>query len=106
MKGDPILGWTRMDLELRSDLRELDRLARAVEEFGARHRLTKKQIFDLQLGLEEIVTNIIFHGAGTGESPILSSFDVEAGEVRLVIQDEGPAFNPLSVPEPDLSQPL
>jgi anti-sigma regulatory factor (Ser/Thr protein kinase) len=95
-----------MLLELRSDPRELDRLARAVEEFGARYELTEQQVFHLQLALEEVVTNIIVHGDDIGEHPILVSLGVETGEVCVEVQDQGRAFDPLSVPAADLSRPL
>lgn len=44
---------------LRNDLTELQRLATTLEEFGGRHALWSRTVNEMNLALEEIITNII-----------------------------------------------
>lgn len=61
---------------------------------------------DIQLAVDEAVTNIIMHGYRGGAGTIAVSCEVGTGCVRVAIRDRAPAFNPLSVPAPDLTADL
>ena len=41
---------------------ELERLARLVEAFGDAHRLSPDMMFEINLVLDEVITNVILHG--------------------------------------------
>ena len=59
------------------------------------------------LVFEEIVTNIIRYAFDDGkEHPIHVSFGRGDGELTLIFTDGGRAFDPRSVPAPDLHKPL
>jgi serine/threonine-protein kinase RsbW len=59
------------------------------------------------LVFEEIVTNIIRYAYDDGkEHPIGVSFARGEGELTLIFEDSGRAFDPRSVPAPDLHRPL
>ncbi|MGA2161837.1 MAG: ATP-binding protein [Methanoregula sp.] len=65
-----------------------------------------EQILDLQLAVEEAITNIIVHGyAGT---PGTIAIRCRAGPDEAIVEifDNAPAFDPLQVPEPDTSTDL
>jgi len=60
-----------------------------------------------ELALEEIFMNIVMHGARPGTTArveVAVSFSPEA--VTLVVEDDGPQFDPLSLPPPDLTASL
>ncbi|MBI3922867.1 MAG: ATP-binding protein [Armatimonadetes bacterium] len=94
-------------LSLRNDLAELDTLAEALREFGHRHGLSSRVVFDLNLALEEVITNAISYGFNDTDSHTLRvELSLEDGQVTAVVEDDGLPFNPLSVPEPDTGTPL
>lgn len=59
-------------------------------------------IFNLNLALEEIVTNIINHGYKYDEDyEITIRFSRDQNSIRLQIKDYAPPFNPLEMPDPE-----
>ena len=59
------------------------------------------------LVFEEIVTNIIRYGFDDGkEHAIDVSFARGDGDLTLIFEDDGRAFDPRTVPAPDLHRPL
>ncbi len=62
---------------------------------------------DLEIVLDEILSNIVRHGLRDGrEHEIRIALAVEADTVIVTVEDDGPAFNPLTFPPPDLDAPL
>ena len=59
---------------------------------------------NLNLVLEELVTNIIFYGY-TDEAPheIHILFATDGQQIKLEISDDARAFNPLQAAEPDMN---
>jgi len=96
-----------LEIKLNNQLSELDRFSQTLSEFGQRHGLPSKVIHDLNLALEEILTNIISYGyTDNRQHEIRVSLSVQPGEVRAEVQDDGQPFNPLEAPEPDTTKPL
>jgi anti-sigma regulatory factor (Ser/Thr protein kinase) len=62
----------------------------------------------LALLVEELAANVANHGAAgaDGATAVRVSIALEADGVRLVIEDDGRAFDPLSLPAPDTDLPL
>jgi len=90
-----------------NDLAELERLGRAVEEFGRAAGLSAPVTFDLQLATSEIVTNVILHGYDDErEHAIVVRLLADAGEVTVEVEDDGRPFDPSSAPAPRLDLPL
>jgi len=65
-----------------------------------------EQILDLQLAVEEAITNIIVHGYAGTAGTIVIHCRAGADEVIVEIFDDAPAFDPLQVPAPDISADL
>jgi serine/threonine-protein kinase RsbW len=96
-----------LEITLKNDVSELDKVSRRLKEFGAQQRLGPQALRDLDLALEEVLTNIIAHGyADNREHEITVSLEVRPGEVRVDVEDDGQPFNPLDAPVPDTTQPL
>jgi serine/threonine-protein kinase RsbW/sigma-B regulation protein RsbU (phosphoserine phosphatase) len=62
---------------------------------------------DLDVVLDEILSNIVRHGLRDGrEHEIRVAIAIEPDAVMLTIEDDGPPFDPLSYPPPDLDADL
>ena len=90
-------------LTLSGDLTQLESLSSFVDDFGREHGLPASFVFELNLALDELVTNIITHGnRGGGLSFIGVSLRVKGEDLRAVIEDDGQAFDPCKAKAPDL----
>jgi len=97
----------KMLITLRNSLSEIERLADAVTQFGRENSFSDKDIFDINLALEEVVNNIIFYAyKDKNEHQINIHMELEGPELVLKVEDDGVPFNPLEVPEPDINKPL
>ncbi|WP_042701474.1 ATP-binding protein, partial [Azospirillum sp. B506] len=84
-----------LDLVLRSDLSELQRLAAAVEDFIARMGLPPDLAFSINLCLDELVTNTVTHGyrdrtgdGKTGPHRIRVRLEAVGRELRAEVEDD------------------
>lgn len=94
-------GAMRQTLSLANQLSELDKLSQWVERMGGELDLSPRQVFHLNLALEEVVTNVMKYAYGPGiDLPI--GVEMEAGPelVRVRVTDQGSEFNPLALPPP------
>lgn len=98
----------RVEIELTNSLDEIPGLAAAVEAFGEAHDLTAKLVFQLNLALEELVTNIICHGYDDdGPHAIQVRLVLADGMVTAEIEDDGRPFDPfVEAAAPELEQDL
>jgi sigma-B regulation protein RsbU (phosphoserine phosphatase) len=96
-----------LEIKLKNKVSELDGLSQTLKEFGQRHGLASKVIHDLNLAMEEILTNIISYGyTDNREHEVKVRLSAQLGEVRVEIEDDGQPFNPLEAPEPEITKPL
>ena len=88
--------------ELKSSLSELDTLCENLEDFGQKIGLSKKLIFEINLALDELFTNIISYGFGDDEEHTIKvTITPQNDELCLCIEDDGTAFNPIDFETPD-----
>ena len=92
-------------LTLINQLSEVSKIAEFVEAFGEAEGLTAEVVFNLNLALDEIVTNVIryAHDDDGREHPIVVRLALESGVLTAQVEDDGRAFNPLEAAAPDLS---
>ena len=96
-----------LQINLSNKLSELGRVNQSLTEFGQRHGLAPKVVHDLNLALEEILTNTISYGyTDNREHEIKVRLSVQSGEVKAEVEDDGQPFDPLAVPEPDTAKSL
>ena len=94
-------------IQLKNNLSELESVNKVVAEFAERHHLSSKVLFNLNLALEEILTNVISYGYDDkDEHQITVRLFLEQGQLNVEVEDDGRPFNPLEAPEPDLSSLL
>ena len=90
--------------ELKSSLSELDELCQNLETFGKKFGLSKKLIFEINLALDELFTNIISYGfKDDKEHRIKVTLTPRNNELCLCIEDDGKPFNPVDVESPDVA---
>ena len=91
-------------LSLKNDLSELARVAEALESLGASRDWPAKWIVNLNLSLDELITNIVSYGyRDTGEHEIRVTLTERDGSAVVVLEDDGIAFDPFTAaPAPDL----
>ncbi|MFC6486415.1 ATP-binding protein [Nitratireductor sp. GCM10026969] len=92
---------------VRNDRAEIPTFLTAARRFFARQNLAEEDVAELEVALDEILTNQVNYGYRDGlNHEILVSMTVEAGRLLLEIRDDGEPFDPLGVPEPDLSSDI
>jgi anti-sigma regulatory factor (Ser/Thr protein kinase) len=90
--------------ELGSDLTEVDRVGRLIEEFGERTGLPPKLIYHFTLAFDELLTNTISYGFPDGmHEAITVSVTLDDESLVAEILDSGIAFNPLERDTPDIT---
>jgi len=90
--------------ELKSSLAELDKLCQNLETFGKKFGLPKKLIFEINLALDELFTNIISYGFKDNQEHIVKvTLTPQNDELCLCIEDDGKPFNPIDFETPDVS---
>jgi anti-sigma regulatory factor (Ser/Thr protein kinase) len=90
-------------LNLKNDLSELDRLYPFLEEIGQRIGVSKKCIFETNLTLEEVFSNIVSYGFDDHADHLIKiTVTIGKDNFKIRIEDDGKPFNPLKAKEPDL----
>ena len=86
---------------------ELARVRVLADRFSVVNRLSSDVIADLHVALDEILTNIIRYGYTDDRMHEINiRLSIESGSLVVTIEDDGRAFDPLTLPEPDVSAPL
>ena len=82
-------------------------VADALDAFCAAERLPRETAWQLQVALDEIVANLVSHGALAEPR---RGFDVwfrrDGDSAEITVADEGPAFDPLTRADPDVTLTL
>ena len=90
--------------ELKSSLSELDRLCQNLETFGKKFGFSKKLIFEINLALDELFTNIISYGFKDDKEHVIKvTLTPRKNQLCLCIEDDGTPFNPIDFETPDVS---
>jgi serine/threonine-protein kinase RsbW len=91
-----------LSFKLKNNISELDKLGRKLSTFGNKIGLSKKCIFQINLALDELFTNIVSYGF-PDESPqwISVALSHVNGKIRVEMEDTGIPFDPASAETPD-----
>jgi len=92
-------------IELKNDMSEIGRMAEELEQYCDREELPMKTGLDLNLVLEELVTNIISYGYEDEDEHLIKVDITRDGDIlHIKVVDDGIAFNPLEAPPPLMSE--
>ena len=98
---------SRLFLVLRNDLSELERLSQEVSAWCGVNAVSAEAEYQVNLALDEIVSNVIRHGwKDGGEHQLQVSLSCAGNGLRVEVEDDAPPFNPLEAPAPDITKPL
>jgi anti-sigma regulatory factor (Ser/Thr protein kinase) len=91
-------------LKITNRVEELNVLAAKIEELVERWELPMSLTINLNLVLEEAVSNVIFYAYPDGEMHTITiSFSLADKELSVVIEDEGIPFDPTKMKKPDIN---
>jgi serine/threonine-protein kinase RsbW len=97
----------QFELSITSQLSNLNRVADFISESAHASGLNEKQTDDVQMAVDEAVTNIIEHAyAGRHDGRIYIYCERRNKEFIVEIQDFGKPFDPSKVPTPRVRGPL
>ena len=89
-----------------SDRAELEKLEGFTADFALKAGLSDKDLFALQIVVEELVTNVIDYGeVPVGEHAVRVDLSTDNGELLIRIADRGKEYNPLLREDPDVTLP-
>ena len=89
-----------------SDRAELEKLEGFTADFALKAGLSDKDLFALQIIVEELVTNVIdYGGVPAGEHAVRVDLSPEGGELLIRLTDRGAEYNPLLREDPDTTLP-
>lgn len=94
----------QLNLTIECDPAEPARIAEEIENFGSARSWPDQAIFNINLALDELVTNVILYGfpANMEKKDINISLIKNDDEIRVIMEDEGIEFNPFD----EVSEPL
>ena len=85
----------RKELRIKNQVSELEKVAQFVEEIGEELGLSMELQMNLNLVMEEMVTNVIFYAYPEGEDAEIELLAKSDGkELTFVLSDQGKEFDP------------
>jgi serine phosphatase RsbU (regulator of sigma subunit)/anti-sigma regulatory factor (Ser/Thr protein kinase) len=99
--GEPLSTTHGSRLVLRNEFDELNRLASWLEEAVQRYSLNGSTSFAVRLCVDEAAANIITHNKDAKASRIVVTLQRQRDEFVVLIEDDGPPFDPTGVPPPE-----
>jgi serine/threonine-protein kinase RsbW len=91
-----------LHLQVSHGVADLEDGQRRLREFLGQRGAGERGIYRAELAFDELVTNAIKYAhAGGAQHPIAVSAALAGSEIVVVIEDDGPPFNPLEAAEPE-----
>lgn len=88
-----------MRIKLPNDRAQIEKAQEALMAEVDRCGFPEVHRFAIRLAFEEAVANGFAHGSDAGE-PLQVQFDVTEQRLEMSVEDNGPGFDPSSVPDP------
>ena len=97
----------QLELTLPNQRSGVTRLQDQLEAFAQQQGLAARALHDVQLALEEHLTNILSYGYDDKQEHLIRvSLELNLAELRVEVEDDGHPFNPLERLAPDTSKPI
>ena len=95
-----------MQIALKNQPSEKQKVVQALDQFGREHHLPANVVQAADLALEEHLTNLMSYGlADNRDHTIQVRFSLRPDFI-IEVEDDGPPFNPLQLPPVDTTVPL
>jgi anti-sigma regulatory factor (Ser/Thr protein kinase) len=96
-----------LSLHLKNDVEEIGRMVQEVAAWCHRLALPEDSEFEIDLVLDELVSNVIRHGLKDSKEHFIDvNVSCDGHDLILQVEDDGVPFNPLDSPTPDINQPI
>lgn len=96
-----------LSLQMINTQHELPGLVRDAEVFLRQHGLNERAIYIVNLVLEEVLTNILKYAyEDSVEHLIRVELALGEQDLRIIVEDDGQEFDPLSVPPPRMNETI
>jgi serine/threonine-protein kinase RsbW len=95
-----------ISFQITNDLSELTTLQAQLQPLQKTWSLPKKTVIEINLILEELVTNIIKHGDSGNKHIIEINLSKKKQQLTMIVMDDGPPFDPTLCELPDITLPL
>jgi len=96
-----------MEARVANRREDMPTIAAMIDRFAAAHRLSRAELHDLHVAMDEILTNIIAYAYEEGRlGEILVRLTYHTSEVLADVEDNGRPFDPTQFPAPDLRRAL
>jgi len=95
-----------VSFEIPAELEQIQEVSEKIEQCMKSHGWGEDAILDVQLAVEEAVTNSILHGYDGTSGTIAIRIETTPHHIAVEIADDAPAFDPMSVPDPDVDADL
>ncbi|MBR5855583.1 MAG: ATP-binding protein [Paludibacteraceae bacterium] len=93
-----------LTLALKNNIDEINRLHTFIEEVGEVFALPMKTVMNLNLVLEEAVTNVIMYAYPKEEHEYIHlTAKEQEGKLIFILTDSGKAFDPTQAPDADIT---
>ena len=80
----------QVTVSFKNQLAEIERLGQVVTEFAERYQWSPRTLFEVNVSLEELLTNVISYGyEDTQEHEIILRLSLADGEMTAEIEDDG-----------------
>jgi anti-sigma regulatory factor (Ser/Thr protein kinase) len=91
-------------LAIANDLEAIPSLLNDIYRFLHQQGIAEEAVHGLDVALDEVLTNIVNYGYRDGKShEVLVELSLAPDLLTIEVRDDGSHYDPLSVPEPDLS---
>jgi len=92
--------------QILKDREGLTTLSEQLDILSSRWRIDNKDLLQLNLILDELITNIVEHGGGCSKCPIEIRMEKTDSQFKVQLSDGGPPFDPTKGKEADTSLPI
>jgi anti-sigma regulatory factor (Ser/Thr protein kinase) len=96
-----------VSIKLKNRISELERLDQKLQAFGASIGLSKKYVFQINLAVDELFTNIVKYGfADNNLHYVAVTISHRDGKISIRLEDNGIPFDPAAKQTSELKDPL
>lgn len=93
-----------LTISIKNNISELNRVVDFIDEYAALHSINEGDVFDINLVIDELCSNIIKYGGIENEDSLIDiQINNSKGIIEIVITDEGKEFNPLEYEVHDIN---